>query len=59
VLETEYVMQLHVHTADIIEWSHKKSSKLYREITKPVRKRHMMEAKIKRHNIMHSADVEQ
>jgi hypothetical protein len=29
----------------------KKMSKLYREITKPVRKRRMMEGTIKRHNV--------
>jgi hypothetical protein len=52
VLETDYVMQVHVHAADTILWPHKKSiSKLYREITKPVRKRHMMEGTIKTHNI--------
>jgi hypothetical protein len=51
VLETEYMMHVHVRAADIILWPHKKNiSKLHREITKPVRKRHMMEGIIKRHN---------
>jgi hypothetical protein len=52
MLKTDYVMQIHVHGADIILWPHKKNiSKLYREITKPVRKGHMMEGTIKRHTI--------